>query len=158
MADGLSMADASPPLVSSNLEAVEARLTDPEPMCVAALAVGPASPAVFDTWSDPEVVDVVAERLRSTLRPYDEVHRLSGGHLVVVLPTLAGDTDLGTWAGRLFELVARPYTVAGTEERPRVVLGGTVRRPQDTPATILARVDEAMTEARNGGGRAPVLV
>ena len=151
------MADVTSLSLATSLAVIEERLDEPEPMCVVAVGVGPASDPSVDTWTQEEVVAEVGRRLRSTLRSYDEIHELPGGWFAVLLPTLAEADGLETRIGRLFELVAGRYPVAGVERPARVLLGASVRHPADTAASFLARVGAAIGQARANGGAVPVL-
>lgn len=141
------------------LAQIEERLADPEPLCLALLVIEPRSTAEGTPWHPaPALIEAVTQRLRETLRPYDELRVLADGRFAIVLPTLA---DAGTLARRMnhvFRVIDAPYHLAGAELRVRALLGAAVRTPQDGPTDFLAKVVAAVDAARDSDGRHPVLL
>jgi GGDEF domain-containing protein len=151
------MADTTPPTSPIALPQLERRLTDPEPMCLAMVAVEPATPAAGQWAPTRALLDEVGERLGDNLRRYDELDLLEDGRFVVVLRTLADASVLASRMQRIFEALDAPYVVDGTELQVRALLGAAIRMPQEDTQTFLSRVLGAVEEARRSGGRAPVI-
>lgn len=152
------MSDLSPPVLLG-LEQIEARLAEPEPLCLVLLVVEPRSAAEGTPWQPaPALIEAITGRLRSVMRPYDELRLLADGRFAVILPTLATTDDLRRSVTRLFETVDAPYPMAGTELRTRTLLGAGVRVPGESPAEFLTRIVDGVEAARDEDGRRPVLV
>lgn len=154
----MGMSDVSPPALLG-LEQVEARLAEPEPVCLALLVVEPRSAAEGTPWQPaPALIEAITGRLRAAMRPYDELRLLADGRFAVILPTLASTEELGHKMVRLFETVDAPYPMAGTELRVRTLLGAGVRTPGETAAEFLGRIVGGVETARDHDGRHAVVV
>lgn len=153
------MADMMPPEAQqTGLDELEQHLADPEPMCLAMVAVEPSSPTAGNWTPTPALIDEVGHRLRDGLRRYDELNLLEDGRFVMVLRTLADATVLAGRMERIFEALNAPYHVGGTELQVRALFGAAIRLPQEDPSAFLTRVVGAVDEARRTGGAAPVLL
>jgi diguanylate cyclase (GGDEF)-like protein len=142
-----------------------ALLTETLTMALAKHQRGAATPAVifldldrFKAVNDThghavgdELLRAVAQRLLETVRATDLLARLSGDELVVLTESADG-TDRGpeVLLGRLrrafdepFELSCGPVPVGASMGSASAVAG-------DTPATLLARADAAMYQAKHG--------
>lgn len=152
------MADA-PPTHLAGLEPLEERLSMLEPLCLALVVVEAPNPGVdHHTAASGPLLAAVGERLRGALRPYDELDLLPDGRFVVILPTLADRHTLAGRMDRVFQAVDAPYELGAEQIRVRALLGAAVRDPQDDTPTFLGRVVAAVEQARQQGGRAPILV
>jgi len=152
------MADTTPPTSDPTaLPQLEHRLADPEPMCLAMVAVEPVAPATGQWTPTQALIEEVKRRLGDNLRRYDELDLLEDGRFVIVLRTLADASVLASRMQRIFEALDAPYVVDGTELQVRALLGAAIRMPQEDTQTFLSRVLSAVDEARRSGGRAPVI-
>ena len=95
------------------------------------------------------LLQAVARRLRSAVRDGDAVSRLGGDEFAVALPVAAGAETL---AGRLIELLSRPYLIEGNV----VTVGasvGVATGPRDGAdvAALMRAADLALYQAKEGG-------
>ena len=97
-----------------------------------------------------EVLIIVAERIRTAVRPSDVVGRWGGDEFVVLIERAPSEAE--AIAQRLLESVAEPLVVSGTRLRPGVSVGVAVQRPGDDPASLLERADAEMYRAKGGPG------
>ena len=110
-----------------------------------------------------EVLGLVSERLRTVLRLNDQVGRalgdgpvaarVGGDEFVVLLDGLQHPLDVHTIAGRLLEVLGRPYVLGAHELHcgisMGVLLGATARGDADA---VLRDASLAMAEAKAAGG------
>ena len=103
------------------------------------------------------VLALVAERLVGVLRPGDLVARIGGDEFAVLCERLTGPDDVEAVAKRLLAAVRepmRPLADAATEVRVDASIGITELDPSEGVEATLARVDQAMREAKvTGRGR-----
>ena len=98
----------------------------------------------------------VARRLRSTVRPGDVVCRLGGDEFVVLVEEAGSERDLQGLAERLIGSVSEPITADGSRVRVGASIGIAVCRDADTDAdALIAEADTAAYRAKDRGrGRA----
>jgi diguanylate cyclase (GGDEF)-like protein len=103
-----------------------------------------------------EVLQEVARRLRSTVRPGDVVCRLGGDEFVVLVEEAGSERDLQGLAERLIGSVSEPITADGSQVRVGASIGIAVCRDADTDAdALIAEADTAAYRAKDRGrGRA----
>ncbi len=103
------------------------------------------------------VLATVARRLVEVLRPGDMVARIGGDEFAVLCERLTSPDDVEPVARRLLAAVREPVTPlpeATTEVRIDASIGITELDPGEGAETTLARVDQAMREAKlSGRGR-----
>ncbi|MEM9561819.1 MAG: hypothetical protein AAGA93_04335 [Actinomycetota bacterium] len=150
------MSELSPQPVSE-LAPVRQRLALAEPSCLALIEATSAAPLPDG------LTDEMGRRLRLTLRPYDELIVIGDGRFALLLPTLAGPEALRRRMSDVFEAVTDGIDqgAEAPDPEPRapvtVALGASVRQPQDSADGFLTRVADAVDEARDAGGRTPVI-
>lgn len=100
-----------------------------------------------------ELLRVLADRMRETLRECDTVARLGGDEFVVLLPDLSGKHDCDPVLARLLSELSAPVRLAGDRVRVSASIGVSLY-PQnpDVDADILIRqADMAMYQAKQRG-------
>jgi diguanylate cyclase (GGDEF)-like protein len=111
--------------------------------------------SVNDSWGHAygdEVLKVVGERLRGTLRQGDSVARLGGDEFTALLPAIGDEESLARVTSKLVAALREPIHVQGRE----VVLTasfGVSRFPEDgrDPEELLRKADLAMYQAKRTG-------
>ncbi|MEO8627972.1 MAG: EAL domain-containing protein [Betaproteobacteria bacterium] len=110
-----------------------------------------------------EVLGLMADRLRLTLRPSDAVARadvgeqmvarIGGDEFVVVLDALRRPDDVHAVAQRLLDLLAKPYGVGSRQLHCGVSMGIVLRAQAAGDANaVLQDASIAMVEAKRAGG------
>ena len=103
-----------------------------------------------------QLLGIVAERLRATVRPSDTVARLGGDEFVVLVEDTADPGEVDAVAERLLATLAEPVTLAGHDRPIRAGASiGIVTTADCVPAGDLLRdADIAMylAKAKGGGG------
>ncbi|MBU6260144.1 MAG: EAL domain-containing protein [Burkholderiales bacterium] len=109
-----------------------------------------------------ELLRQIAQRLRATLRPGDDLARLDSGEhtaarlggdeFVALLEPLRRPDDATAVAQRLLDALSAPYALAGQEVCSTVSIGiVTSERADRDPETLLRDADTAMYEAKRRG-------
>ncbi|MEO0467526.1 MAG: PleD family two-component system response regulator [Pseudomonadota bacterium] len=125
-----------------------------EPLSVVAVDVDHFK-AVNDTHGHGAGDDVLRElagRLRNNVRPIDVVCRPGGEEFLVILPGTAGDKG-AAMAERLRRAVAAELFLSGDKSIDVTVSAGvsSLSGPDDTPAELMRRADQALYEAKSLG-------
>ena len=112
---------------------------------------------VNDTWghaAGDEVLRVLAERMKSSVRPNDVVARISGDEFVLLLKD-ADELAAAEVANRVLAAVSEPVRlVSGEMVVPSVSIGVTAHVQDESVEPLMARADETMYRAKAlGGGR-----
>jgi diguanylate cyclase (GGDEF)-like protein len=96
-----------------------------------------------------ELLRIVAQRLRRSIRAEDMVCRLGGDEFACLLSKPMGREHLSQLATKLFDAIAAPLNVGGLELSVRPSIGIAVC-PTDgnTPSALLRRADTAMYRAK----------
>lgn len=99
-----------------------------------------------------QLLQGVAQRLTSVVRPGDTVARLSGDEFTLVLADMAHADDAARLAQKILEEFTQPFSIAGRELFIRVSLGVTIY-PIDTQDSqeLLRNADIAMYRAKDAG-------
>ncbi len=95
------------------------------------------------------VLQLVAERLRSSLRITDSVARVGGDEFAILLEHVDSRLDIEVVVSKIQEAMLAPFTVEGHEIQMRASLGAALH-PDDgtTPADLWRSADQAMYSAK----------
>lgn len=149
------MADTAP---TSVMDRLSSALATAEPMCLALVQVEPLTPAAGSETLQADLTELLTVRMREALRRYDQLVEIDEHAVALILRTLADATVLAARMRTFFEVSSEPYPIDGVTHDVRITLGAAVRRPQDTPLSLLNRVDQALVSAREAGAVGPVVV
>lgn len=109
---------------------------------------------VIDTWGH-VVGDVVlatlAARARDCIREGDTVGRVGGDEMLVLLPGLHSLGEVVNIAEKIRCRAADPIHCAGTTIIATLSIGATIANPGESVATVTARADAAMYQAKQAG-------
>ena len=98
-----------------------------------------------------KVLRMVAETLKHNLRSSDSLGRWGGEEFLALLLDIDAESLLAT-AEKLRMLVANSYLNLGVVDlRVTISMGATLTRPDDTPETLIKRVDSLMYESKSAG-------
>jgi diguanylate cyclase (GGDEF)-like protein len=99
-----------------------------------------------------EMLRLVGDRLRSSLRPGDTIARLGGDEFAVLLPAVAGERDMVRLGEKVLDALRRPFNLDGHEIVTTASLGIS-RFPEDgaEPEELLKKADVAMYQAKSLG-------
>jgi len=106
-----------------------------------------------------QLLNQMAERLRSTLRSNDRMAaRIGGDEFVVLLGALTSQEDAQRVTRRLLDKMLQPYLVSGQTIHATVSIGIVLRADGTGDAdTVLQRASLAMAEAKRAGGARAVV-
>jgi diguanylate cyclase (GGDEF)-like protein/PAS domain S-box-containing protein len=99
-----------------------------------------------------ELLRTVAQRIRSMLRSGDQIARIGGDELLVILPGVQNDATALHLAHRLLAAVSAPHSFGGNILRPRMSIGLAEVRAGDDVEAAVHKADQAMYEAKAAGG------
>ena len=99
-----------------------------------------------------EVLRIIAQRMQSAVRSGDTVGRLGGDEFVILCEVFASDIDVIDVADRVREQVRAPLSLT-TVDGPitvalQITVGAAVAGPLETSASLLARADRSMYDAK----------
>lgn len=99
-----------------------------------------------------DLLGVIAQRLRDSLREQDTVARLGGDEFVALLPNTQKSVAL-TLAQRLHDHLGEPVTLDNMPDYRPLASIGLVSYPEDgeTPDTLMRNADQAMYSAKHNG-------
>jgi diguanylate cyclase (GGDEF)-like protein len=99
-----------------------------------------------------EMLRLVGDRLRGSLRPGDTVARLGGDEFAVLLPAVAGERDMVRLGEKVLDSLRRPFSLDGHELVTTASLGVS-RFPEDggDAEELLKKADVAMYQAKSLG-------
>jgi diguanylate cyclase (GGDEF)-like protein/PAS domain S-box-containing protein len=95
-----------------------------------------------------QVLQVVAARLRSGFPSTDLVARISGTEFTIVRTDVNALADAEELGERALALLSEPIVVGDVELGVTISVGVSVSTPDDSPASVLADVNDAMREAK----------
>lgn len=101
-----------------------------------------------------EVLRVVAERIRTSIRPHDLVARLGGDEYAILCADATDEAGIVSLAERLVGHIAEPLTVAGARVRVAASIGVAFGAPAMSADQLIERADGAQRMAKaDGKGR-----
>jgi diguanylate cyclase (GGDEF)-like protein/PAS domain S-box-containing protein len=102
-----------------------------------------------------ELLQSVAKRLQSCLRPGDTVARFGGDEFTILLPSVRQVEDAVHVSDRILTELSRSFTLAGTEIYTSASIGIVLSaEPKQNPEDLLRNADIALYRAKsNGKGR-----
>ena len=104
------------------------------------------------------VLRVIADRIRTSLRPSDFAARLGGDEFVVVLESAEGELGAVAAANRLLDLIALPIDVHGQRVAHTASVGIAVTQDANlTAEELLGQADIALYAAKSQGRNHPVV-
>jgi diguanylate cyclase (GGDEF)-like protein/PAS domain S-box-containing protein len=100
-----------------------------------------------------EMLEHVAQRLRSAVRADDTVARLGGDEFVVLMGAVEREEDVTAIARKILKLLLQPITLAGEEVAVSASIGiALFPRDGGTGQDLLKNADSAMYTAKESGG------
>jgi diguanylate cyclase (GGDEF)-like protein len=100
-----------------------------------------------------ELLIAISDRLSPLLRPGDTLGRLSGDEFVIICEDLDDAASVEPVVARISAIFNSPFVLRDAEVRMQASIGVAVSGPTDDhPERLLAAADEAMYEAKRGGG------
>lgn len=110
---------------------------------------------VNDTLGHPvgdELLRLVAERLRTTVRDTDTVARFGGDEFAVIASGIGEPMDAAALAGKLVTAIAAPFWIGSNEIHTGASIGITIAGSDGTDAeTLLSHADIALYRAKADG-------
>jgi diguanylate cyclase (GGDEF)-like protein/PAS domain S-box-containing protein len=100
-----------------------------------------------------QLLSIVADRLRTAMRPSDTVARLGGDEFVVLIEDAAGPAEAVAVTQRLLAALAAPIALANRDIQVRASVGIAVAGPDAQPGDLVRDADVAMYQAKADGGR-----
>jgi diguanylate cyclase (GGDEF)-like protein len=99
-----------------------------------------------------DMLRLVGDRLRSSLRPGDTIARLGGDEFAVLLAAVGGERDMVRLGEKVLDSLRRPFNLDGHEIVTTASLGIS-RFPEDgaDPEELLKKADVAMYQAKSLG-------
>ena len=99
------------------------------------------------------LLKAVAERLTGTVRAEDTVARMGGDEFVMTLRHIHSAVDAGAMAGKVIEVLAKPYEIEGRKVQVTVSAGVAIYPNDDDKdaESLLKSADTALYEAKRAG-------
>jgi diguanylate cyclase (GGDEF)-like protein/PAS domain S-box-containing protein len=97
------------------------------------------------------LLNAIARRLETCLRPGDTVARLGGDEFTILLDDMRDDTDAVQVANRILDQMAKPFQLEGHEVFATVSIGIAPGANYEKPDDLLRDADTAMYRAKERG-------
>jgi len=98
-----------------------------------------------------QLLCLVAERLRSCVRPADTAARLGGDEFAVLLEDVRAEDDVARVAERVLDALATPFIVGGRETTVGASIGIALNSRTDDTDSLLRNADVAMYSVKESG-------
>jgi diguanylate cyclase (GGDEF)-like protein len=98
-----------------------------------------------------QLLCLVADRLRSCVRPADTAARLGGDEFAILLEDLKSETEAALVAERLLDVLATPFIVGGRDTTIGASIGIAINAPDDNIDSLLRSADVAMYSVKQSG-------
>ena len=98
-----------------------------------------------------QLLCMVAERLRSSLRPADTVARLGGDEFAILLEDISCEDDAAAVAERVLDALAPPFVVGGRDTTVGASIGIALNCRADDLDNLLRSADVAMYAVKQSG-------
>jgi diguanylate cyclase (GGDEF)-like protein len=98
-----------------------------------------------------ELLRVIAERMRASVRSGDTVARFGGDEILVILDGVHDLDEAVRIAKKLHREVRQPIAIPGGSVRATLSVGVTLATADESIDTLLSRADQAMYEAKQAG-------
>ncbi|HEX4865550.1 MAG TPA: EAL domain-containing protein [Acidimicrobiales bacterium] len=98
-----------------------------------------------------QLLCMVAERLRSCLRPADTVARLGGDEFAILVEDIACEDDAAAVAERVLDALATPFVVGGRDTAVGASIGIALNSRVDDLDNLLRSADVAMYSVKQSG-------
>lgn len=99
-----------------------------------------------------QLLQQVASRMQDAIRDVDTVSRVGGDEFIIVLPELRELGDAAAIAGKMLDLIAGEYIVAGQKILVTSSLGISIYPDHGRDSSLLLRLaDKAMYDAKQAG-------
>lgn len=100
------------------------------------------------------VLSTIAARMRECVHLDDTVGRIGGDELLIVLPSARSPEEVVEIGERIRRLAAEPIHQFGLTVQTTLSIGATSSVPGEASATVMARADAAMYQAKQAGRNA----
>jgi diguanylate cyclase (GGDEF)-like protein/PAS domain S-box-containing protein len=100
-----------------------------------------------------ELLRVTAQRIQTMLRDGDQIARIGGDEMLIILSGMQGTDAALTLMNQLLDATGKPHTFEGHTLYPRMSIGLAEITPGDDIEQAVHRADTAMYEAKTGGGQ-----
>ncbi len=98
-----------------------------------------------------QLLRMVADRLRMSVRPADTVARLGGDEFAILVEDIAGEADAVAMAERLLQALTVPFVLRGRDVTVGASVGVALNGPAATVEDMLRDADVAMYRAKSAG-------
>jgi diguanylate cyclase (GGDEF)-like protein/PAS domain S-box-containing protein len=99
-----------------------------------------------------QLLVAIASRISDALAPGDTIARLGGDEYTLLLDSTPTAAAAGARAQQLYDVLERPFHIAGQHLFARASIGICLSQPDSTPHDLLRNADIAMYDAKQRGG------
>lgn len=99
-----------------------------------------------------QLLQIVAKRLESCVRPVDTIARQGGDEFVMVVHSVRTEQEIEIIAQKLLSVVTEPFNIEARDLAVGASVGIAVSRKDDQPEVLLRNADLAMYRAKKLGG------
>ena len=99
-----------------------------------------------------QLLVAIAARITDALAPGDTIARLGGDEFTLLLDCTPTAADASARAQQLYDVLERPFLIAGQQLFARASIGICLSQPDSNPHELLRNADIAMYDAKQRGG------